>query len=167
MEMTIDYLKNNPNVHVVNLPNNGTIQNLPEDSIIEIPGMFKNGKMIPAIKSFSLPNNVADLVRPHAEQTKYTVDAALGNSFELCVKAMKHDPMTNWIEDEDAIEGLTKLMLYYEQKWLPEEWQEWIPKKAELEKSKYWVSEKELRKNIFAVKYLPKPELRKKAFFWS
>lgn len=166
MEMTIDYVKSNPTHHVVNLPNNGIIKNLPNDSIVEIPGRFKDGKMIPAVEPFELPKEVADLVRPYAEQTRYTVDAALGNSLELCVKAMKHDPMCRWIEDDEKIEALTKLMLYYEQQWLPESWKEWIPKKEELEKSKYWVSEKELKK-IYKVKFPPNPDLKKKAFFWT
>jgi alpha-galactosidase len=166
MEMTMDFINSGPTHHVVNIPNNGIIKNLPNDCIVEIPGRFKDGKMIPAVEPFELPAQVAELVRPHAEQTKYTVDAALGNSLELCVKAMQHDPMCRWIEDNEKIEALTKLMLYYEQKWLPESWKEWIPTKAELEKSKYWVAEKEL-KNINKVKFAPKAELKSKAFFWS
>ncbi len=166
MEMTQDFMNSAPTHHVVNIPNNGIIKNLPSDCIVEIPGRFSNKKMIPAIEPFELPKQVADLVRPHAEQTKYTVDAALGNSLELCVKAMQHDPMCRWIEDDEKIEVLTKLMLYYEQQWLPESWKEWIPTKEELQKSKYWVAEKEL-KNIYKVKFSPKPELKAKAFFWK
>ena len=45
------------------------------------------------------------------------------------------------------IEFLTKLMLYYEQEWLSEEWKEWIPKKSELEGHKWWVSQKDLVKD--------------------
>ena len=55
MEMTIDYVKSNPTHHVVNLPNNGIIKNLPNDSIVEIPGRFKDGKMILPLNHLSLP----------------------------------------------------------------------------------------------------------------
>ncbi|MBD3351797.1 MAG: hypothetical protein GF364_09960, partial [Candidatus Lokiarchaeota archaeon] len=130
IDMTIDWHESlsgkNTIQHVVNIPNNGTVPELPEDCIVEVPATFKNGIITPA-KTIHLPKTVADLVRPHAEQHRMTVNAALGNDLDLVVKAMLHDPMANWIEDDDRLEYLTKLMLFYEQKWLPEEWQEWIP----------------------------------------
>lgn len=52
------------------------------------------------------------------------MDAALGNDIELVYKAMVHDPMCKWIEDEEMIEHLTNMMLYYQQQWLPEEWRD-------------------------------------------
>jgi hypothetical protein len=60
-------------------------------------------------------------------------------------------------------------MLFYEQKWLPESWKEWIPKESELKQSKYWVSMQDLAKNgrnYLQKKFPVKEELRKKAFFW-
>ncbi len=169
MEMTLDWRDNNPKQHVVNLMNNGTVPELPDDCVVEVPGRFKDGKMVP-VGTVHLPDNVADLVRPHAEQHRLTVDAALGNDIDLVIKAMKHDPMAKWIEDEEKLEYLTKLMLYYQQDWLPEKWQEWIPTKSELKKSKWWVGKKDLSKWMFRykkVKFPPKPELKKKAFFWD
>ncbi|MBD3352371.1 MAG: hypothetical protein GF364_12865, partial [Candidatus Lokiarchaeota archaeon] len=119
MEMTLDWRDDNPTHHVVNIPNvhpdyPKIIPQLPDDCVVEIPGYFKGQKMLP-IKTINMPNQVADLVRPHAEQTRLTVNAALGNDLDLVVKAMLHDPMAKWIEDEDKLEYLTKLMLYYQQ----------------------------------------------------
>lgn len=174
MEMTIDWRDSNPNHHVVNIPNTHPdyakiIPQLPDDCIVEVPGYFKGQKILP-VKQIELPDQVADLIRPHAEQTRYTVDAALGNDLDLCVKAMQHDPMANWIEDDDKLEYLTKLMLYYQQEWLPEEWKEWIPKKEELEKHKWWVSKKDLSVAFWKyrrVPFKPKKSLKSKAFFWN
>ena len=61
-------------------------------------------------------------------------------------------------------------MLYYQQKWLPEEWNDWIPKKEELETHTWWVSEKDLAKDgdaYLKVLYPPDDSLKSKAFFWE
>ena len=103
MEMTMDWFYNNTEVsHVVNLPNydQRLISNLPADCVVEVPAHFENGQITPN-GTVTLPDEVADLVRPHAEQARYTVDAALGNDPELVIKAMQHDPMSRWIEDDD------------------------------------------------------------------
>jgi alpha-galactosidase len=166
LEMTIDWRNNTPTHHVVNLINNGIIPNLPDDCTVEVPGIFKNGEMLP-IGKIDLSNEVAELLRPHAEQHRITTNAALGNDLDLVVKAMQHDPMCKWIEDEEKIEFLTKLMLHYQQEWLPKKWAEWIPKEAELKESKYWVAPKDLVKNenVYLQNMFPvKKELK---FFWN
>ena len=61
-------------------------------------------------------------------------------------------------------------MLFYQQKWLPDEWKEWIPKEDELKQSKYWVSKADLspKGKAYLVKKFPVDEkLRSKAFFWQ
>jgi alpha-galactosidase len=169
MDMTIDWKFDNPTHHVVNIPNNGLIPELPSDSTVEVPAIFKGGKLTP-VGTIHLPENVAELVRPHAEQHRFTVNAALGNDLETVRKAMRHDPMAAFIEDDDKLDALTDLMLYYEQEWLPAEWKDWIPKKEDLEKSKYWVAPKDLvvdGKEYLKVKFPPNPDLKKKAFFWT
>jgi alpha-galactosidase len=156
MEMTLDCMHDKPTQYVCNIPNKGYIPNLPEDTIVEIPGFFKDGKLL-GVDVGVMPEAIADLVRPHAEQQFLTVDAGLGNDPGLVIKAMQHDPMCKFIDDEDRIEDLTWNMLYHEQKWLPPEWQEWIPKKEDLVERKHWVDEKELvgkdnaRKNKYPV----------------
>ncbi|HME55241.1 MAG TPA: hypothetical protein VKM55_23740 [Candidatus Lokiarchaeia archaeon] len=165
IDMTLDCLNNDPVQHVVNLPNKNFIPNLPEGAIVEIPGYFKDGKM-EGIEVGSLPDAIADLVRPHAEQQFLTVDAGLGNDPDLVIKAMLHDPMCKFIEDDDRIEDLTWNMLYHEQKWLPPEWKEWIPKREELMTRKHWVDEKELKGkgNARVCKYPINDHVKKKAY---
>ncbi len=178
IEMTLDWkdsLNNENNInHVVNIPNNHPsfgliVPELPEDCIVEVPGHFKNGIITP-IKKINLSSEIADLVRPHAEQQRLTVNASLGNSMDLCIKAMQHDTMANWIEDDEKLEYLTKLMLYYQKQWLPESWKEWIPSENELKESKWWISPEELSlkgKNYLKIKFAPDEKLKKKAYFWS
>ena len=169
MEMTIDWRRDKPTEYVVNVPNHGTVPELPNNCIVEIPGYFKNGEMRP-LKKIHVPKKVAGYLVPHCDQQLLTVNAALGNNPDLVIKAMLHDPMNKWIEDDEKIEYLTKLMLFYEQAWLPKQWKEWIPKKEELKKSNYWVSLVELsnRGNAYLVKkFPPRKELQSKAFFWE
>ncbi|MHA1846753.1 MAG: hypothetical protein ACTSXU_03835, partial [Promethearchaeota archaeon] len=174
MEMTLDWRDGIETRHVVNIPNTHPdypkiVPELPDDCIVEVPGYFNNGKIVP-VKTIHLPREIAELVRPHAEQQRYTVKASLGNDLDTIVKAMLHDPMANWIEDDDKLEYLTKLMLYHEKEWLPEPWQEWIPTRDELEHSKWWVSKKDISRENDAylkVKFPPDASLKKKAFFWN
>jgi alpha-galactosidase len=168
MEMTIDWRRNRPTEYVVNIPNKGTMPDLPDNCIVEVPGYFSDGEMRP-LKKIHVPRRVASYLSPHCEQQLLTVRAALGNDPDLVAKAMLHDPMNRWIEDDEKIEYLTKLMLFYEQKWLPTRWKGWIPKKEELKKSKYWVPPTELstKGNAFLVKkFPPKKDLQSKAFIW-
>ena len=171
LEMTMDFRDNIPNPHVVNIPNthpdyDKIIPQLPDDCVVEIPGYFKDGKILP-VKTVNLPDEVADLIRPHAEQQRLTVDAALGNDLDLVIKAMQHDTMANWIEDDEKLEYLAKLMLFYEQEWLPPEWKEWIPKESELKQSRYWVSKHDISKCLLRyrkIKYPPSSDLKQKAY---
>jgi alpha-galactosidase len=169
MEMTLDWRTNRPNHHVVNIPNNGTIPELPDDCIVEVPGYFKDGE-IHAVGTIHLSKEISALVRPHCEVQRLVADAALGNSYEKVLKAMQIDPMCRWIDDDAQVEALTKMMLFYEQQWLPQEWKEWIPRESELGQSKWWVELKEMArkdKAFMTVKFPPRPELKTKAFFWN
>ncbi|MHA2005835.1 MAG: family 4 glycosyl hydrolase [Promethearchaeota archaeon] len=173
MDMTLSFLNNTKSTHVVNIPNyfkeKKIIPQLPRDCIIEIPAYF-NDKEITPVDRINLSDDIADLLIPHCKQQRLTVDAALGNDIELIYKAMIHDPMCEWIEDNEMIRQLTKIMLFYQQQWLPKKWQDWIPSKNELEKSKWWISKSDLsieNKKCLEIRYDVNPEKKSKAFFWE
>jgi alpha-galactosidase len=167
MEMTLDWRTDSPTHHVVNIPNRGIVQGLPDDTIVEVPGQFRGGTIQPA-DTIHLSREVLDLVRPHAEQIPLTGEAAVGNRLELVIKAALHDPMCRFVEDDDRIEYMTKYMLWYQQQWLPAEWAAWIPTEAELRESKWWVEPKEfMAPNQYVKKFPVDESLRVKAFFWT
>ncbi|MFX1278191.1 MAG: hypothetical protein ACFFA3_02170 [Promethearchaeota archaeon] len=173
IDMTLSFFDNDKSLHAVNIPNeingNKIIDKLPSDCIVEIPAYFNN-KVITPLDGIKLPNHIAELLLPHCKQQRLTVDAALGNDIDLIYKAMLHDPMCRWIEDEERIKYLTDLMVFYEQQWLPEIWKEWIPSRNDLKKSKWWVSNTDLSvedKKYQEIKYPIKAELKSKAFFWN
>jgi len=168
MEMTTDWKENNPTQHVVNIPNKGYVSNLPEGTIVEVPGYFKDGKMI-GKKVGNLPSNIADLVRPFTKEYKMAAEAAVSGDRDLIVEALtKIDPMAKMIDDAEKIEHMVDLMLYYQREWLPA-FQESgvIPSLDELKSRKYFVSKKDLSSYSEAtkVKYPPREELKKNAIF--
>jgi alpha-galactosidase len=87
MEMTTDWKDNVPNPHVVNIPNNGFVDNLPEGAIIEVPGFFKDGKM-EGVRVGKLPDVVADLVRPFTKVYSLAAEAAVSGDRDLIVEAL-------------------------------------------------------------------------------
>ena len=162
MQMTTDWKFNVPNRHVVNIPNDGLIPNLPRDCIVEVPGCFDNGK-IEGVPVGSLSSEIAEIVRTHAENQRPIVQAALKGDRALLLKAMLNDPMCQFIEDPDAVEDMMNVMLYYQRRWLPSF--EDILSEEELEKRR-WVGTKELatKEQALKVKYPPKEALKMKAW---
>ena len=176
LEMSIDWLKSkagvyiedSPRTHPINLPNkcHRIVSNLPEDCILESTGYFKDGK-INVFNMGTIPNDIRDLVLIHAKNTPLFVESAISGDPDKLIKALLADPMCQFIEDEDAIEGLMWNILYYQRKWLIPMFEESIPTLEDLKKNKYYINKKELhkKKNAMKVKFLPRKELRKKAFF--
>ncbi|TFG06452.1 MAG: hypothetical protein EU539_07575 [Promethearchaeota archaeon] len=74
----------------VNMPNNGLVDNLPEDLIIEGPVMVdKNG--VQGIKIGSLPKNIAALLRIEATIQDLCVEAVLKKSKDLAIACLAID----------------------------------------------------------------------------
>jgi len=162
MQMTIDWKSDVPSRHVVNIPNDGLIPNLPRDCIVEVSGYFDNGKM-KGVPVGNLPSEIAKIVRTHAENQRPIVEAALKGDKNLLLKAMLNDPMCQFIEDNGAIEDMMNLMLYYQRRWLPTF--EDIFDKEELKK-RHWIDPEELgtKEEALKVKYPPRESLKVKAW---
>jgi alpha-galactosidase len=88
--------------HQLNLPNNGLIPNLPEDAIVEVPGMISslgiNGLGVPP-----LPDGIAELCRRELELSSLVVDAVVTGDKDLALQALLLDPMMNDIDRARAI----------------------------------------------------------------
>nr|MDO8113022.1 hypothetical protein [Candidatus Sigynarchaeota archaeon] len=165
LQMTEDFINGEASHHhVCNLPNFGQeiCPSLPDGAILEIPGHFKDGKMH-GMKIGPIDKEVAKLITVHCQVQDLTVDAWQKGDPELLLKGLLKDPMCAFIEDEERIRAMMNLMLYYEAEWLPT-FKESIPKKADLEKSKYWVDKKEVAtyEDALKVKFAPRADLKKK-----
>ena len=88
--------------HQLNLPNNGLIPNLPDDAIVEVPGMISSlgiqGLGVPP-----LPDGIAELCRRELALSSLVVDAVVQGDKELALQALLLDPMMNDIDRARAV----------------------------------------------------------------
>lgn len=87
----------------VNLPNRGTIPNLPPETIVEVPAVVGSSG-VSGVQTGPLPEAVAELCRREAALVELVVDAAVTGDRDLALQALLLDPMINDI-------GRAKLIL--------------------------------------------------------
>jgi len=75
----------------VNIPNNGIIDNLPQDLVVEVP-VIVNKDGVTGIKQGNIPKNIAALLRIEASVQDVCVDAILNKSKKLAITALAIDP---------------------------------------------------------------------------
>jgi alpha-galactosidase/6-phospho-beta-glucosidase family protein len=76
----------------VNLPNHGTIPNLPPHAVVEAPALV-NGSGITPLAVGDLPSGIAAVLTARALQQEVTVEAALERDRDLAVEALVLDPL--------------------------------------------------------------------------
>jgi alpha-galactosidase len=81
-------------VHVLNLPNHGAIENLPEDAVVEV-GALISGQSIQALQAGRLPEGYAAWMRLHIDVQKLTVQAALTGDRKVALQALQLDPFVS------------------------------------------------------------------------
>ena len=77
---------------ILNLPNEGQVQDLPAGAIVETPATIDDGRVEP-IAQGSLPFEVSGLVRQVAAHAALTAEAALTGDRSLAVKALTIHPL--------------------------------------------------------------------------
>ena len=86
----------------VNIPNNGIIDNLPQDLIIECPVTVSKAG-IHGVKWGNLPKNIAALLRIEASIQDLCVEAILTKSKEAAINALAIDPNVGSFEIAESI----------------------------------------------------------------
>jgi len=100
----IESILTNKNSHeaAVNIPNDGIIENLPQDLILECSGIVnKDGIM--GIKLGNIPKNIAAILRIEASVQDLCVEAILKKSKELAIASLAIDPNVGNFEMADKI----------------------------------------------------------------
>jgi alpha-galactosidase len=82
----------------VNVPNEGAITNLPDETIVEVPGIVSGMGVLP-LRVGDLPPVVVELCRREAERVELVVDAAVLGDRQLALQALALDPT---IDDLDV-----------------------------------------------------------------
>ncbi len=88
--------------HQLNLPNDGLIPNLPDDTIVEVPGVI-SGLGIRGLNMEPLPEPIAEMCRRELAYSSLVIDACYHGDKELALQALLLDPMINDIDRGRAI----------------------------------------------------------------
>ena len=86
----------------VNIPNDGIINNLPQDLVVEVPVWVDNSG-IKGLKLGDLPKNIAALLRIEASIQDLCVEAILKKSKKLAIACLAIDPKVKGIEMAEKI----------------------------------------------------------------
>ncbi|MFX1337153.1 MAG: hypothetical protein ACFFDK_00945 [Promethearchaeota archaeon] len=86
----------------VNIPNEGLIDNLPQDLVIEGPAIV-DGEGVHGVKIGNIPKNIAALLRIEATIQDLCVEAVLKRSKEYAIAALAVDPNVGSFEMADNI----------------------------------------------------------------
>jgi alpha-galactosidase len=108
-----------PRVVYGNVPNNGLIDNLPQDCVVEVPCLVdKNG--VQPTHVGSLPPHLAALIQTNLNVQRLAVEAALTGKREHIYHAAMLDPHTAAELDLEQIWNLVDDLLEAHREWLPE-----------------------------------------------
>ena len=88
--------------HQLNLRNDGLIPNLPDDAIVEVPGLI-SGMGVRGLNMPPLPEPIAELCRRELAYSSLVIDACYHGDKELALQALLLDPMMNDIDRARAI----------------------------------------------------------------
>jgi len=111
-----------------NVPNQGHITNLPDETIIEIPGYVDRTGINMAVVG-DLPLACAATCAVSARVQEMSVDAAVKGDVMLLKQAMLHDPLVGAVCNPEEVWQMTDEMLVALAPWLPQYADE-IPKAA-------------------------------------
>ena len=102
-----------------NVVNNGTVTNLPDDAIVEVPGYIDaNGVNIPRVGD--LPLGCAAVCNASISVQRLAVEAAVLGDDILLRQAMMMDPLVGAVCTPPEIWQMVDEMLVAQEKWLPQ-----------------------------------------------
>lgn len=80
----------------VNIPNDGLIDNLPQDLVVEVPAIVDKGG-VHGVKLGALPKGIAGLLNNQVATMDLTAEAVLTGSREIALQALLVDPVVDSI----------------------------------------------------------------------
>ena len=99
----VDAIYNNRNgIHVVNVPNNGAINTLPDDAVIECSAVVGNWGAKP-VSVGQLSANVLGLLHQVKAYEQLTIDAAVFGDYDKALMALANNPLVPDIKRAKAI----------------------------------------------------------------
>ncbi len=94
----------NANIYrdAIDVPNDGAIGTLPDDTIVEVPAIIGGSGALP-LRMGALPPIVAELCRREAARVEFVVDAAVRGNRELALQALALDPTVDDLDIARAV----------------------------------------------------------------
>ncbi|MEI6845802.1 MAG: hypothetical protein WCK36_01995, partial [Candidatus Firestonebacteria bacterium] len=111
----VSIIANDSHIHQVNIPNNGSISNVPAWATVEAPAIF-GGYGYKNIALGKMPEHMAAIVTNLAVIHDYTVDAIVKKDRKLAVQALLLDPL---LKEFDTVDQLLNDLLASQKKYLP------------------------------------------------
>jgi 6-phospho-beta-glucosidase len=106
---------NRDKVIVINTPNNGAVESLPEDAVIEVPCLV-NASGIAPLRQADIPRSVWGLIAAVKNYEQLTVEAAVTGDHETAVLALLAHPL---VGDYEKAKALFAEMLEANRVYLP------------------------------------------------
>jgi alpha-galactosidase len=108
--------KRNDFYEAVNVPNMGSISDIPSKAIVEVPGVVGNIGVKP-VQVGQLPDTITELLRQQLTHIDLTVEAALTGDRKLALQALLMHPSIPTLE---VAENILDDLIKYESKYLPQ-----------------------------------------------
>ena len=96
----------------IDIRNNGCIPNLPDDAIVEVPGVVSSDG-IRGLMMKPLPEGIAAMIRQQMTIQQLSVDAAVKGDRKIALQAMLLDPVVT--SEKDAAAVLEELLLEHKE----------------------------------------------------
>ena len=112
-------IENRNEIHVVNIPNQGAIGNLPEGAIVEVSALVGDYGIQP-IHVGDLPEPVAATLRQHITVQELTVEAALTGDRQIALQAFLQDPQIASVLTPEETAALLNELLEAHADYLPQ-----------------------------------------------
>ncbi len=107
IELLVAIQGDDPVPRVVNLRNDGVLDFLPDDHVIEVPALYRDGRFV-AEPVAPLPDDVRGLVSAVAGYERLALDAAVHGGADRVLRAMRAHPL---VLQHDRAAKLTDLLL--------------------------------------------------------
>jgi alpha-galactosidase len=111
-------VENRNEVHVVNIPNCGAIDNLPHDAVVEVSALVNRYGIHP-LHVGALPEPLAAVLRRHITVQELTAEAALTGDRHLALQAFLLDPQVAAVLTPEATRVLLDELLEAHAEYLP------------------------------------------------
>ena len=118
--------ENRNQLFIVNTKNEGAIENMPKDAIVEVQAVVGGHGILP-VRTGAVPEALAAHLRLHFSVQALTLEAALTGDWRVAMQAFLHDPLVMARLDLDQTRALFADMMEANREFLPQFYDKGVP----------------------------------------